>query len=59
MGRSSWTAVVRRTSDPRGRSVWHVAFLKGGAAQHTRIAATPEQAVKLAERPAPGQELPD
>jgi hypothetical protein len=48
-----WSALVRRTTDPRGRGlgpVWHVAFRKGGVVQHTRIASTPEQAVKFAER---------
>ena len=43
-----WSALVRRTGDPRGRGlgkVWHIAFLKAGVVQHTRIAATPEQAV--------------
>ena len=48
-----WSALVRRTTDPRGRglgTVWHVAFRKGGVVQHTRIASTPEQAVRFAER---------
>ena len=52
-----WSALVRRVWNPGGRRVgdaWHVALRRNGVAQQTRIASTPAQAVKLAERLADG-----
>jgi hypothetical protein len=36
--------------------MWHIAFLKAGVVQYTRIASTLEQAVKFAERLPAGQQ---
>jgi hypothetical protein len=52
-----WDALVRRVWNPGGRRVgeaWHVALRRDGVAQQTRIASTPDQAVKFAERLADG-----